>query len=361
MRILDKYILKKYILTFIFTLLILVPVAIAISVSEKIGRFLEFPELGFTEIVRDYYIPFIINYGNTFMPLALFISTVFFTSKMASNTEIVAIHSAGISFKRLLKPYLIGALIIGSIALIGNHFIVPYTNKSFLEFEDTYLNKQKKTKTYVVNVSLQLSDNDIVYFRSFNLNRNSGTDFSYEHYDGLQLKEKITSQTIKYEPKDSTYKLSNYKKRFIHKRNDSIASGRSMDTTFNFFPKDLLYVDYLASEMPSIQLSKHIKDSAKRGVKNLNRYKVEMYKRTSMPVSSIILTVIAVALASRKRRGGMGINLAAGISLIFIYVFFMKISEVLGAAATYNPLFMIWVPNIIFSILAVYLYFNAKH
>ena len=360
MRVLDKYILKKYFVTFIFTLLILIPIAVAINISEKIGRFLDHPNLGIIEIIRDYYIPFIVDLGNTFMPLALFISTIMFTSKLASNTEIVAIHSAGISFKRLLKPYFIGAITIGIIALIGNHFIVPKFSKTFVEFNDTYLKKHAINKNNVGKVSLQLSKNDFVYFRSFNLNSDRGFDFSYEHFNGLQLKYKIIGQNIKWNRKDSTYTISNYTKRRVLPQKDSIESGRKLDTVFNFFPQDLQYVDHLAKEMPSIQLSEHINTSEKRGVKSLNKYKVELYKRSSIPVSSIILTMIAVSLASRKRRWGLGINMALGISLMFVYVFFMKVSEVLGAAATYNPLFMIWLPNIIFGILAVYLYFNAK-
>jgi lipopolysaccharide export system permease protein len=146
----------------------------------------------------------------------------------------------------------------------------------------------------------------------------------------------------------------------LYQKKDSIEVGKKLDTTFNFFPKDLQYVDYLANEMPSFQLYKHIKASEDRGVKNLNKYRVELYSRTTLPVSSIILTVIAASLASRKRRGGIGVNLASGISLMFMYVFFMKITEVLGAAATYNPLFMVWVPNILFGLTAIYLYYNAK-
>lgn len=360
MKILDKYILKKYFISFLFTLLILIPIAIAIDVSEKIGRFLDHANLGITEIINDYYIPFIINYGNTFMPLALFISTILFTSKLASNTEIVAIHSAGISYKRLLRPYIIGAIIIAVISLYTNHFIVPHSNKTYEAFNETYLRKKKITKTDVSKVSLQLTDNDFVFFKSFSLKRNTGYGFSYEHYDGLQLKYKITSQNIKWNKKDSTYTLTNYNKRKIYSETDSIETGRKLDTTFNFFPKDLLYVGYLAKEMPSHKLIKHIAKSEKRGVKNLNKYKVELYKRSSIPLSSIILTVIAVSLASRKRRGGIGINLALGVSLMFIYVFFMKVAEVLGAGATYNPLLMIWIPNILFGLLAIYLYFNAK-
>jgi len=360
LKIIDRYILKKYFTSFIFTLLILIPIAIAIDVSEKIGKFLDHTNLGIVEIIKDYYIPFIINYGNTFMPLALFISTILFTSKLASNTEIVAIHSAGISYKRLLRPYVIGAITIAVISLFTNHFIVPHSNKTFEAFSEAYLRRTKKTKTDVFNVSLQLTKNDFVYFRRFNFARKNGSGFSYEHFDGLQLKYKILGNTIQWNEKDSTYTIKSYKKRKIYSQIDSIETGRNMDTVFNFFPSDLLYVDYLAKEMPSHKLVKHIDKSEERGVKNLNKYKVELYKRSSLPLSSLILTVIAVSMAARKRRGGIGINLAAGVSLMFIYVFFLKVSEVLGAGATYSPLFMVWLPNILFGLLAIYLYFNAK-
>ena len=360
MKILDKYILKKYFTTFFFTLLILIPIAVAIDITEKIGKFLEHPNLGVSEIIGEYYIPFVLNYGNTFMPLALFLSTILFTSKLASNTEIVAIHSSGIPYQRFLRPYLFGAVFLGLVSLTVNHFFLHKSDKKFEAFKEAYLRKTKKSKTYVNNVNLQLSDNDVVYFRNFNFDRKSGSDFSYQNFEGLNLKYILISKTIKWNKKDSTFTLSNYKKRWLYQKKDSIEVGKKLDTTFNFFPKDLLYVDYLANEMPSYQLYKHIKVSEDRGVKNLNKYRVELYSRTTLPVSSIILTVIAASLASRKRRGGMGINLASGISLMFMYVFFMKITEVLGAAASYNPLFMVWVPNILFGVVAVYLYLKAK-
>lgn len=357
---LDRYILKKYFVTFIFTLLILLPIGVAIDISEKIGRFLEYPNLTAYEIIRDYYIPFIIQNTNTFMPLGVFISTILFTSKMASNTEIVAIHSAGISFKRFMRPYIVGAAIIGLISLLGNHFVVPNYNKAFEDFQEDYLRKSSKRKSSVNYASLQLSENDFVYFRSFNFKTNKGFDFSYEHFDGLELKRKIIGQSINWNEKDSTYTISNYTKRKIYADIDSIESGRKFDTIFNFYPKDLEYVNNLAKTMISPELSEVIDNSEKRGVKSLNIYKVEIYKRTSIPFSSVILTIIAVALAAKKRRGGIGVSLATGVALMFVYVFFMKVFEVLGSAATYNPLFMIWIPNIIFGLLAVYLYFYAK-
>jgi len=342
--------------------MILIPIAIAIDVSEKVGKFIKATDLTLDEIINDYYLNFIINYGNTFMPLALFISVIMFTSKLSSNTEIIAIHSSGVSFTRFLRPYFIGATIIAVVSFYSNHFIVPNSNKIFEKFHETYLRtaSKKQTKNSVKKVNLQLSDNEYVYFGNFNFRSNIGYNFSYEHFEGNQLKYKLIGQNIKWIQKDSTYKINNYKKRYIFPKNDSIASGSSMDTVFNFQPKDLLYVNYLSKEMSSFDLSQHIEESEKRGVKNLNNYKVELYKRSSLPFSSFILTIIAVTLASKKRRGGIGVNLAAGITLMFIYVFFMKVTEVLGSTAESYPLFLIWLPNIIFGALAVILYKNAK-
>ena len=362
MKILDRYILKKYFTSFIFTLLILIPIAIAIDVSEKVGNFLKADDLTATEVINEYYVHFIINYGNTFMPLALFISVIMFTSKMSGNSEIIAIHSSGVSFKRFLTPYLIGATTITVIALYANHFVVPKSNKSLESFEETYLRSiyKKKTKSSVSKVSLQLSDDDYVYFGYFNFRSKNGYNFSYEHFEGNKLIYKIISQNIRWNETDSTYRLSTYRKRFIGEQTDSLDSGSFMDTTFNFQPKDLLYVDYLAREMASLDLSEHIKQSESRGIKNLNNYKVELYKRTSLPISSFVLTLIAVTLASKKRRGGIGVNLAAGIALMFLYVFFMKISEVLGSTPESIPIIMVWIPNTLFGIIAVFLYFNAN-
>jgi len=360
-KILDRYILKKYFVTFFFTLMILIPIAIAIDVSEKVAKFLKFPDLTTKEIIRDYYFNFIINYGNTFMPLALFIAVILFTSKLSGNTEIIAIHSSGISFKRFLRPYLIGASIIALVSLYSNHFVVHKSNKTLEEFSEKYLrSKQKYNKTYVRKVSLQLSENDFVFVGNYNLKSNNGYNFSYEKYDGNKLKYKIIGKSLNWNPADSTYKISSYTKRHINKVEDRIESGTVFDTVFDFTPSDLLYVDYLAKELPSGELAKHIDESEKRGVKNLNNYKVELYKRTSLPVSAFILTIIAVSLSSRKRRGGIGFSLAIGITLMFVYIFFLKVSEVLGSTAEANPLLMISMPNILFGILAIFLFRYAN-
>ncbi|WP_299527174.1 LptF/LptG family permease [uncultured Lutibacter sp.] len=362
MRILDKYILKKYLGSVALVLTLLLPIAIAIDVSEKVDKFLRYADLSVGEIIKDYYVNFIIIFGNTFLPLALFIAVIFFTSKLSSNTEIIAIHSAKISFTRFLKPYFIGATIITVFALLMNHFIVPRSNKIYEEFIRTYVITKKFDSSYLTNVNLQLGPNDYIFLKNFRVETNTGYSFSYEKFEGNKLTYKLFSDNIKWKESDSTFTLTNYRKRYIYKDKDSIEYGSKLDTTFTFTPKDLVNVAYMAKEMTSFKLYDFIQQSKKRGVSNLNTYLVEFHKRTSLPISSYILTFIAVALASKKRRGGMGVNLAIGISLMFVYVFFLKIAEVLGAGANTNSFIMVWSPNIIFGALAIYLYFrNAKN
>ncbi len=362
MKIIDWYILKRFLVTFFFTLLILIPIAIAIDISEKIDNFLEHANLGVVQIIEEYYLNFIIYYANTFMPLALFIAVIFFTSKLSNNTEIIAITNAKVSFTRFLYPYFVGATLITVLSLAMNHFVVPNSSKIRKKFEKTYIKhrRAKNEMKFVRDFSLQLTDSTYIFIKNFNTETNNGYDFTFETYDGLELKSKLVSEYIKYNDKDSVFSLTRWRKRILFNDLDSIYSGSRIQKKFNFTPKDLIYKSALSQEMPSGELLDFIELSKKRGVKNLNAYLVEFHKRTSLPVASYILTIIAVALAFRKRRGGTGINLAIGIGMMFIYVFLMKVSEVLGAVAGVNSLLYVWLPNLFFGCIAIYLYNNAR-
>jgi lipopolysaccharide export system permease protein len=359
LKILDWYILKRYLVTFFFTLLILIPIAIAIDISEKIDKFIN-NNLSFYQVVDEYYSNFIIYYANTFMPLALFIAVILFTSKLSNNTEIIAINNAKVSFTRFLYPYFIGATLVTILALLMNHFVVPSSSKERKKFENTYIKQKDYQAKYVKNFSLQLTDSTYIFIQNFDTKSNSGFNFSSELYDGLKLKSKLVADNINWKEADSTFTLLNWKLRILHPNKDSISQARRLDTVFAFTPKDLIYKSALSQEMPSNELSAFIALSQKRGIKNLNAYYVEYYKRTSLPIASYILTIIAVALAFRKKRGGTGVNLAIGISVMFVYVFLLKIAEVLGAVAGVNSLLYVWIPNIIFGCLALYLYVNAR-
>ncbi len=348
--------------TFLFTLLILIPIAVAIDIAEKVDNFLEHADLGFYQIVDEYYKNFIIYYANTFMPLALFIAVILFTSKLSNNTEIIAINNAKVSFTRFLYPYFIGATLITVLSLAMNHFVVPNSSSTRKQFEKEYINSDRKKHEfkYINDFSLQLTDSTYIFIRNFNTENNRGYDFSSELYDGIELKTKLVADNIKYSEKDSSFRIQNWRLRKIYEDRDSIYSGDKIDTVFNFTPRDLIYKSALSQEMPSDELYKFIKVSEKRGVKNLNAYLVEFHKRTSLPIASYILTIIAVALAFRKRRGGTGVNLAIGVGMMFMYVFLLKISEVLGAVAGVNSLLYVWMPNFLFGCVAIYLYFNAR-
>ncbi len=358
MKILDRYIIFKFLKTIVLVVSIILPVGIAIDISEKIDKFIKNTDLTTWIIIRDYYQHFVITYAIQFFPLAIFIAAILFTSRMAQNTEIVAIHSAQISFRRLLYPYFVTASILAVFLLYMNHFIVPPSNAKFTWFQDYYVWNHKE-KDLQHDISLQIGKSDYVYMRNYRLTTDQGSYFVYEHYNGTHLTYTLKAASIKWNKKDNTYRLFNYYKRHLHPGRDDIASGKQMDTVFNFHPRDVYYIDRRAKEMTSPELKRFIEKSRARGIKNLNPYVVELGKRSSLPVSAFILTLIAVSLSSKKRRGGIGINLALGFLLAFSYIFFIKIAEVMGAVAGAPTLIWIWTPNLIYSLIAYFLYKQA--
>jgi len=360
LKILDKYILVRYLKQVFFTLFILIPIAVVIDVSEKVDKFLRHDDLTLFQILNEYYLNFVVYYANTFLPLATFIACIMFTSKLANNTEVIAISSANISFTRFLRPYFYGATILAIIALFANHFIVPTGNAVKSNFEEMYIHKKKRGRGSVKNYSLQLNDSAKVYIKSFNITGNRGFNFSYTEFDGIKVKYKLVSNNIVWDTDKHLFNLPKYSERFVYNNRDSISRGENKEMDLDFTPEDLKVSDSKSMHLTSNNLIEYIDKSEKRGVKNLNSYYVELYQRTSLPISAYILTLIAVSLASRKKRGGVGINLAIGVGLMFIYVFFMKVAKVLGSAPNSNSFLMAWLPNIIFGSIAVYLYIKEK-
>ena len=251
MKKLDWYILKRYLVTFLFTLLIIIPIAVAIDISQRVDKFLAHSDLGVGQIIDEYYKNFIIYYSNTFMPLALFIAVILFTSKLSNNTEIVAMTNAKISFTRFLYPYMVGATLVTMMALVMNHFVVPNSSKERKKFEKEFFNKKRFKDDIVENFSLQLNDSSYMYIKSYSFKSSQGSFFSIENYKGIELVQKLTADNIRWINKDSTFKLTRYSLRKVFKDRDSIFSGTSIDTTFTFTPKDFLYKSALAQELPS--------------------------------------------------------------------------------------------------------------
>jgi lipopolysaccharide export system permease protein len=360
LTIIDKYILKRYLATFSVMLLLFIPIGIVIDVSEKVNKMLE-NKIPFMDIAIYYY-NFTVYFANSLFPIFLFLSVIWFTSKLANNTEIIAILSSGISFTRFLRPYIIGATIVSVFVLLMGFYIVPAASEGFNNFRYTYLkgNGKELMRGENTNVYRQINDNDFIFVNSFQEESKTAFNFSLEHFEKEKLKYKITASRIKWDPVKKTYILYDYTKRTVDELNDVIEKSPEKHIPFKFELEDLTPVVYIAETLSLGKLYKFIEKERKRGSGNINTYLVVLYKKYSVPVSAFILTIIAVAVSSMKRRGGMGTNLAIGIAIAFSFVFFDKIFGTLAEKSTFSPLLAVWFPNIVFGILAVYLLRNAK-
>ena len=359
LKIIDKYILKRYLATFSVMLLMFIPIGIVIDVSEKINKIIsnKVPFIG----VARYYLDFTIYFANLLFPIFLFLSVIWFTSKLANNTEVIAILSSGISFTRFLRPYIIGATIVSIFALIMSVYLVPSASMGFKSFRYRYLNTYATNDgTNESNVLRQVSKDKYIFVSNFQQVSKTAFNFSMEKFKDNKLQYKLNATRLKFNPSDSTYTMYNYTKRKVGALGDIIESGEKKDTIFNFDLDDLTPVVYIAETLPLNELNKFIEKERERGSSNINVYLVVLYKKYSLPVSAFILTIIAVAVSSMKRRGGMGMNLAIGIILAFSFVFLDKVFGVLAEASTAPPLLAVWTPNIVFGILAIFLLRNAK-
>ncbi|WP_298550651.1 LptF/LptG family permease [uncultured Algibacter sp.] len=356
MKILDWYILKRYLFTFSMMLLLFIPIGITVHLAEKIGKILE-NEVPINEVLV-YFLDFTIYFAHLLFPLFLFLSVIWFTSKLANNTEVIAFLSSGVSFTRFLRPYMIGATIVGILAIILGLFLAPKASEGFNDFHYKYFKRGGAVDSK--NVFRQINDNEIIYVSNFNVGNNVGNNFSLEHFEDNKLKYKITASSIKYIPKDTLYKLTNYVKRDIGEHEDELEILRRKDTLLSFDVDDLIPVIYAAETKMYGELKEFIAKEEARGSSNVGRFKLVLYRKWSLPVSVFILTIIAVAVSSKKRRGGMGVNLAIGICIAMVFVFFDKIFGVMAEQSDFNPIIAVWFPNIIFGILAAYMLYNAK-
>lgn len=343
--------------TFTLLLLLFIPIGITVHLAEKIDKILD-NEVPLIEVLIYLY-HFTIYFANLLFPLFLFLSVIWFTSKLATDTEIIAILSSGVSYYRFLRPYIIGATIVCIAALVFSMYLAPRASKGFNEFSYNYLKKGKQDRDQN-NVYTQINDNDYIYVSYFNVNEKIGSNFTLEHFEGNKMIYKISASQIKFIEKDSTYSLFNYTKRKIGENADILETKPKLDTMFSFDMEDLTPVTYIAETLSFTELNDFIEKEKARGSSYINRYEVVRYKRWSLPVSAYILTIIAVAVSSVKRRGGMGINLAIGITIGMVFIFFDKVFGTMAEQSDFSPFLATWFPNIIFAILAIYLLRNAK-
>lgn len=349
----DRYIIGKFLGTFFFIMALLMSIAMVFDFAEKVDDFINFGA-PVSALIFDYYINFIFFYGNQFSFLIIFISVIFFTSQMARNNEIIAILSGGISFNRMLRPFMISASLLVILSVYLNHLVLPKANKVRLEFEEKYA----RNPLSLVNVHREVEEGVIVYFNNNAYGYLDG--FCMEKWDSGNLKSILYAQRAYYDTLNAKWSLSYYMIRYLGDDKDSLLRGDKRDTVFNFSPKDLGYRIEFASSMTTPELREFIRAEKAKGSSKVAFSEIELYQRTSYPVASYILTLIGVCVAGRKSRGGIGLNIALGMFMAVCYIFSMKVTTVAATNAGLNPSIAVWIPNVLFLLLTIPLYRSAQ-
>ncbi|MDA3779374.1 MAG: LptF/LptG family permease [Bacteroidales bacterium] len=354
LKTIDLYIIKKFLGTYFYAIAIIISIAVVFDLSEKIEDFLE-KEAPLRAIIFDYYLNFIPYFANLFSSLFTFIAVIFFTSKMAYNTEIIAILSTGVSFKRILFPYFLSASVIALLSYFLMSFIIPPANQTRLEFRYKYIKNPYRNKNK--DIHRQIEPGTFIYMKSYNTKRSTGHKFSIEKFDDQVLKSKLISNYIKWDSTKNLWTIKKYYIRnYISEGNEEIIKGESIDTVLNMLPEDFSRNEHYVETMNSPQLNKYIKNQKMQGASNITSFLIEKYRRIAFPFSTFILTLIGVSLSSRKVRGGMGMHIGAGLLLSFSYILFMRFATLFAISGSLHPLFAVWLPNIIYSIIALFIY-----
>ena len=349
----NKYILKKFLSSFFLAMGLIILIVIVFDVSEKVDDFIN-KNAPLHLIIVQYYFNFIPFFINMFSSLFTFIAVIFFTSKMAGNTEIIAILSTGVSFKRLLIPYLYGALIIALMTLCFTNFLIPVNNKYRIDFEAKYIKNPKKSM--FSDIHLQLDEHTHVYAESFNSQSNTAYSFSLERYDeNREISQKITARNIVYDTTPNMWKCTHYTIRNIDGLNEDLAFKRDTTIEINLVPKDFNIKFEDPETMNFFELNEFIEREKLRGSPHVKSYLIDKYQRLFNPLMVIIMTFIGVAVSSRKVRGGMGLHLAIGITIAFSYVMFSQVSTVFSVQGNMSPLLSVLLPSIFYGILAIFL------
>ncbi len=352
MKLIDKYILKKFLSAFVFTVLIIVLVILVIDITEKTDDFSE-SQATTAQILRYYsnWIPWMANF---ITPLTTFIATVFVTAQLAGRSEIIAILSSGVSFRRMMVPYLIGASLIAISSFILNGWVIPNSNKPRIQFEMEFLGKRDNVDH--TNIHMQIAPDTYLYLRTYNNQSNVGYNFTLEQMEGTELRQKISANRISWAEEDSTWRLTTWKSHTLDSIHEKIRQGREKDTLLNILPEDF-ETEYRSYDgMTLRELNDHIDKLKMRGASNVIMYEVEKYTRFSSPFAVLILTFMGVIVSSRKTRGGAGFQIALGFLLSFLFILFFIIGKSIAEAGDTHPALAVWWPNIIFGSISLLMY-----
>jgi lipopolysaccharide export system permease protein len=355
MKIIDKYIIWKFLGTFFLSIILILTIAVVFDFAEKIDNFME-REAPVKAIIFDYYLNFIPYFATLFSPLFVFISVIFFTSKMAANTEIIAILNSGMSFKRMMWPYFISALVIAMLSFVLTNFVIPQSNMERISFEDKYYRPSAR-RVPVMNIHRQVSKNVLIYMESFNPISQAGRSFTIEKFnDSGRLESKLSGNMVKYDTATSKWLVMNYYVREMEGDEEVITKGERLDTTLLIKPEDLSRGPGYVGTMKYKELNDYIDQLKLQGSDELKIFLVEKHRRFSNPFAVFILTLIGVSLSSKKVRGGIGMNIGIGLGLSFSYILFLQFAAQFSLKGNLDPMLAMWIPNIIFSGIAFALY-----
>lgn len=359
--LLDWYIIKKFIGTYVFSIILIISIAIVFDFNENLSKFTQY-HAPWRAIIFDYYANFIPYYSNLFSPLFVFIAVIYFTSKLAGNSEIIAMMATGMSFRRLLRPYMFTCVLIALTTFYLNAYVIPHGTIIRQQFENRY--RRNKVTTAAENVQIRLSKNTVVYIQHYDDRMKRGFGFSLDKFADKKLVSHMTASEIQYDTiADSKYhwKANNWKIRTLKGLRETITSGAVKDTMLLMEPADLIYSKGQQETFTSPELLQYISKQTSRGSANVKQYEVEYHKRIAMSFASFILTIIGASLSARKRKGGMGLYLGIGLGLSFAYIMLQTVSSTFAINADAPPMLAAWIPNIIFAVIAFFCYRQAPN
>lgn len=349
---LDLYIIRKFLGTFVYAISLIILIVVVFDLSEKIDKLIE-NNAPIRDVILVYYLNFIPYFINLFSPLFTFIAVVFFTSRMAFNTEIIAILSSGISFKRLLLPYVLSAILLSLVSVYLSNVLIPSANEKRLEFEFTYV---RKPDTFAGrNIHMQVRPGIFVFFESFNERTLTGYRFTLEEIEDGQLQYKMLADLARYNSEEGHWTIENYNERIIDGLQEELTFGRRLDTILPVTPNDFIQNLKDMETMNFRELNTFIANERLKGSEAVSFYEVEKHRRLAFPFATLVLTFIGMALSSKKVRGGIGLHLGAGIALSFAFILFMQVTTTFATKGNLHPMLAIWIPNIVFGILGAYL------
>jgi lipopolysaccharide export system permease protein len=356
LRTLDRYIIRQFLGTFFFILVTIMLIAVVFDISEKTEDFAKM-KASTREIVLDYYLNFIIYYSNFFSGLLIFLAVLLFTSRLAHRTEVIAMLSSGVSFPRILWPYFMAATFLTGFALFINHTVLPGANKKRLGFEEAHIRATFRVEAR--NIHREIGPGSIAYFESFNASERTGYRFGLEQWDDQVLKRKLHADRALYDSASGVWRLSDVVLRVMENGSERVQQSDVLDTLINLKPSDLGQRWEFAMAMGWDELNAYIDNKKAQGDGSAMPYLIEKHQRTSAPFATYVFTLIGVSIASRKVRGGTGLHLALGVLLVLLYIFAIRLTTVGATNAGLDPLLAVWLPNVLFSLVGIWIYRTA--